>query len=550
MRGATKTSDAQVADVLPGEVTGEQSWRFEASEADFRFAVLHPDIAVALVETPFHFSGTAERACQGELRGVRIAWHPLLTTELAKTQYSVLVKLQAAFSPFCPAWRLDLSAASQYQALQVNVRCYPLFGLWTSLWLRPTQALWFDLLQALVCSLGHAAERLAQGTPEELLGSLASPEQRASLKTYLQSRDSTVRSVTLEGNPAAASLSILDVGDRTLARFRTNLPRPRRGQEAVHVGQAERAELFAAFGRLARAGVAFSTLRGAEERRTLGRDLHERLIRLGRRLYALYIPRSTHGYLTALLEAHPEAPLRLETEGPVRALPWELLHNGEDFLSLLLPLARTPVQMLENPRGFIGSVRRVLLVSPQSDLDQAAGEIGTIYQVLTGELGLQVEVLAGLDASKAELVRALRAGNFDALHYSGHSCHDPDRAGASYLILNGGRKLRADELRRLAQESHLKLVFLNSCASGSTVGWAGEGVAGLADAFVQNGIPSVIGMRWPVSDRGARTLALAFYHELAQSGDPAAALRQARLAVGSDSDWEDPTWAAPLLYLA
>ena len=104
MKGAAKASDAQVADVLPGKVAGEQSWRFEASEADFRFAVLHPDIAVALVETPFHFSGTAERACQGELRGVRIEWHPLRTAEPAQTQYSVLVKLQAAFSPFCPAW--------------------------------------------------------------------------------------------------------------------------------------------------------------------------------------------------------------------------------------------------------------------------------------------------------------------------------------------------------------------------------------------------------------------------------------------------------------
>lgn len=526
----------------------ERSWRFQAGLGDFQFAVLHPDIALALLREPLQLSGTGEGAYAGRLLGLQITWRTLSAPSENPTRghWSNEIKASMRFPPFRAAWQLDVSAQPDGQGLLVSARLQPSSR---PLMVRPSWSLWREALHALAYNLGRAAERLSHDSPEALLHSLPLPEQQEALREHLASRPSTPHSaVALEGSRFAALLSILEAGDRTLIRFQTNVPRPRRSQETLCVSSEAGAELTASFDLLAQAGSAFSTLRGSDERRALGRDLHERLIQLGRQLYTLYIPKGAHGYLTSLLEAHPQGPLRMEIEGEARALPWELLHNGEDFLTLLLPLARTPVQTAEAQLP-VWSVRRVLLVAPESALGEALAETQAIYGVLTRELALHVEVLAGRAASKDALVQALRGGAYDALHYSGHSLHDPERTGASHLILNEGRKLRADELRRLAQESGLKLVFLNSCASGSTTGFSNASLAGLADAFVQDGVPCVIGMRWPVSDRGAHTLALTFYQALAETGNPAEALRQARLTVGTTLDWEDPAWAAPLLYL-
>lgn len=528
-----------------------RSWRFSTRLDDFRFAVHHPDIGLSLLDPSLGLSQAGEGMYRGRLLGLGIEWKTI-SASVEKPgcgHWSFMVRFSARFPPVGIAWQLDVNAQADGQGLIIHACLRPLSSVWMNFWLGFSQSVWQETIYALCGNLGRAAERLSRDPPDELLRSLSTSEQRERLKEHLETRTRTSPSAALEPPRSMTLLSILEAGEQTFIRFHTNVPRLRRGQQILRICPEERDRLISSFEKLAQAGSAFSTLRGTQERHAVGRDLHERLIQLGRELYGLYIPKDTHGYLTSLLDAHPQGPFRIEIEGGARALPWELLHNGEDFLAFLLPLARTPIQATEVQRSF-GPVQRVLLIVPKSDLDEALVETQAIHDVLTKDLAIDVEILSGKEATKEKIIQTLQMGAFDAIHYSGHSHHDPELASASHLVLNQGRKLRAEELRRLIQECGLKFIFLNSCESGSAVGHHHVAVAGLADAFVQSGIPCVIGMRWPVSDRGARELALTFYQALAKLGDPAEALRRARLAVGTAFDWEDPAWAAPLMYLS
>lgn len=546
-----KTLPVRSSQRLTAGAPDERSWRFPARPADFQFILHHPDIALALLDPPIRLSQTGPGVFTGEFFGLRMEWRASSTPgeALEGGGGSFTVKLSSRFLPIGMTWQIDVTTQLDGHELMISAHLHSLSSRWMAPWFNFSQSLWQDAIYELIHALGRVAEKLSRDSLEESLSSLSTREQQELLRKHWEAYSTSPRSVTRGEYRSAALLSVLGAGDQTWIRFQTDVPRPRRGQEALRVNPEAQSQLISAFERLAQAGSAFSTLRGASECRVIGRDLHERLIQLGRQLYALYIPKGTHGYLTSLLDAHPKGPFRIEAEGEVCMLPWELLHNGEDFLTLLLPVARTPIQVTETQQS-VGPVRRILLVVPESDLGEALAETQAVYDVLVKELALHVEVLAGSAATKEGVVRALNEGAFDALHYSGHSHHDPELADASHLVLSEGRKLRADELRRIAQESGLKFIFLNSCASGSAAGYSQVGLAGLADAFVQSGVPCVIGMRWPISDRGARVLALTFYQALAEVGHPAEALRRARLAVGTAFDWEDPAWAAPLMYLS
>ena len=524
----------------PSALGAERRWRVQAFPEDVRFAVEHPDVAFALLGQPLLFP-VKEGRYAGRGAGLHLEWRPL-REESSPGVWSALLTASGGALPQRLTWRLDLDFQTDDSALEVRAKVSSASGLGRGLWLCGVRRIWQDALFALLERLWEAAERLSRISAEDGLPALADPEQQTRLREHLQARGALPQALSVGVERAAGWMSLLELEDRVVVRFQTDLPRPRRGQEALPVDPQASGELARRFRRLVEAGNAFTTIRGEEERRALGRDLHTRFLRLGQRLYQLYVPKETHGYLTSLLDAGPRSPLVLETEGALRSLPWELLHNGEDFLALLLPLARTPVRAAQR-RGRL-SIRRVLLVVPECALDEALDEVRAIYGVLSDDLALCVEVLSGREATKEELLQALQSGRFDAFHFSGHSDVEAP-TGASSLRLREGRKLRADELQRLAGESGLQLVFLNSCESAVL----GD-VVGLADAFAGRGIPCVVGMRWPVSDRGARILALRFYRSLAEKGDPALALREARLAVGSELDWEDPAWAAPLLYLA
>lgn len=130
-------------------------------------------------------------------------------------------------------------------------------------------------------------------------------------------------------------------------------------------------------------------------------------------------------------------------------------------------------------------------------------------------------------------VEALLSGaeeGWAALHVAAHARLDTDLPARSALYLSPARGdagvLPLAALERL----HLpyRLVVLSACTTAGGVEDRGEGIRGLARAFLGAGARTVVASPWPVSDRGAARQMTAFHTYLAQGLPAAEALARVR----------------------
>ncbi len=90
----------------------------------------------------------------------------------------------------------------------------------------------------------------------------------------------------------------------------------------------------------------------------------------------------------------------------------------------------------------------------------------------------------------------------------------------------------------------LDLVVLSACETGVGTALRGEGVLGLAWAFLDAGAARVVSSLWKVSDERTAELMTALYEEYLQHGlSPAAALRQAQLTMSEQPGAMPVDWA-------
>jgi tetratricopeptide (TPR) repeat protein len=88
-----------------------------------------------------------------------------------------------------------------------------------------------------------------------------------------------------------------------------------------------------------------------------------------------------------------------------------------------------------------------------------------------------------------------------------------------------------------------QIVVLSACETAAGESIAGEGVLGLPRAFLRAGASTVVASHWRVPDEPTARLMTAFHRYLAEDGDPAGALRQAKLDMIAAGD-PPSTWAA------
>ena len=249
----------------------------------------------------------------------------------------------------------------------------------------------------------------------------------------------------------------------------------------------------------------------------------------------------------------------------LRRLPWELLHDGEDYFATnnTRPLLRAnsslitdtaadqdctaPLQMLfvsaqpSVDRRADGSERQVSPISLESELIERGLDLAAA--VRSGQL----EVHELNNASPQQLTAALRARQYDLLYISAHGAWQPERGGA--LVLEDGNGARADmsarqfanALQGCKQDGYNlpRLVFLNCCLSGAGASGASFD---LARAAAQAGAPAVVAMHGSVLVSGSRSLMRRFWGECftSQRWQPALALARARAALLQDSNSSIP----------
>jgi CHAT domain-containing protein len=131
---------------------------------------------------------------------------------------------------------------------------------------------------------------------------------------------------------------------------------------------------------------------------------------------------------------------------------------------------------------------------------------------------------------------------YQVLHLAAHTHLDPQRPWRSGLEVGGGL-LTASAIAQ--QPLGASLVVLTSCRSADGRALAGEGVAGLTNAFLAAGAPAVVAALWPVDDQSTASFTESFYAAMARGATASEALEAARSRVAAD-----PATAAPFHWAA
>jgi CHAT domain-containing protein len=174
------------------------------------------------------------------------------------------------------------------------------------------------------------------------------------------------------------------------------------------------------------------------------------------------------------------------------------------------------------------------------------GEAESILSLLPPGEGL---ALLDFDASLGAGV-AGRLSQYRILHFATHGVLDTSRPELSGLVLSlvdrqGQPRegfLHAAEIADL--DLAADLVVLSACETALGKEIRGEGVVGLTRSFMAAGAERVLVSLWRVEDRATAELMRRFYQALlAEGASPAAALRQAQMALR-----ETPAWSAPYFW--
>ena len=262
-----------------------------------------------------------------------------------------------------------------------------------------------------------------------------------------------------------------------------------------------------------------------------GTDAERDLAREGHLLYRALFPSSDSGVAEIVRRMRDsEEPLLIRSNESV--IPWELLHDGTEFLALSHDLARrTFVKRRVAVGRTIDRVRRALVVGdPRGDLPAARAEAEQLGAWL-GERGVERTVLLGSEATLLRVITELTPGDYDLLHYCGHVAAP---VGTAYvgLLLHDNQLLDARALEPLARSGVPPTVFVNGCASADRLG-------NLCVSFMEAGAKTVIGTRYAVGEEPARRFAERFYAGIIAGTTTGAAIRAARRTVrrGPALDW-------------
>jgi CHAT domain-containing protein len=158
------------------------------------------------------------------------------------------------------------------------------------------------------------------------------------------------------------------------------------------------------------------------------------------------------------------------------------------------------------------------------------------------------------DASRATAMSPELA-QYRIVHFATHGVFDNENPGLSGIILSmfDERGQARDGFLRLHDIYGLRLpaelVVLSACNTALGKQVRGEGLVGIVRGFMYAGAKRVVASLWKVDDEATGELMSRFYLEmLREHQSPAAALRQAQLALWRQNRWRPPFyWAAFVL---
>ncbi|MGA1868695.1 MAG: CHAT domain-containing protein [bacterium] len=276
------------------------------------------------------------------------------------------------------------------------------------------------------------------------------------------------------------------------------------------------------------------------------------LRQMGQDLYDHILPLQVKEYLTA---SEAES-LLLTIDDRLVVIPWELLHDGKEFLCRRFAMGRLVNTAQQVPKREIQDLSKgikvLILSDPKGDLLESKKE-GLRLQEEMEKLNEHLEVHFFSTDIKVETVRRMLR-DCDLVHYAGHAEYYSDNPSMSGWLLQDGN-LTAQDIMAMAGSSGTLplLIFSNACKTGHTAKWEIEeriptAPFDLVNAFLLAGVQHYIGAFQDISDEASLDIALNFYQSLLNGESIGASLQKARSQFSNKYGQDNLTWASYMLY--
>jgi CHAT domain-containing protein len=298
----------------------------------------------------------------------------------------------------------------------------------------------------------------------------------------------------------------------------------------------------------------------------------------GKSLYDDLLPAGLKRHLADMAQAEQSgaAKIALLINGPLQWMPWELMYDGEEFLSLRFQIARLPVEpSLDSNgkhRGYATyevkaegeerTVKRIVSVLGKEALDTAQEQQWARIFKRAGVAAARIKLLAPTASSPGaapkwsqvhDLVKGADSPP-DILHITCHGDRPTEQDGVTAWTLDStGLPFMYDLDDRSVGllcatpgfQAGRPLVFGNACSSSHG---AGAEVRSLASEFLKGGASAFVGTIAPISNQIAVEFADEFYKRLLKERLPIGEALHATKQHFSRQDGVDPSWLFYCLY--
>lgn len=254
----------------------------------------------------------------------------------------------------------------------------------------------------------------------------------------------------------------------------------------------------------------------------------------------------------------PGSTVMILDDGAMSELNFETLIASEPaphyFIEDATLISAPSLQMLASAKPVTRGGKGLLLVgdaiSPNPDypdLPKAATEMKQIEQ----HFPAQDKTIFAREGATADAYLVSAPQQFTYIHFVAHGVASRTDPLDSAIILSRSTaeedsfKLHARDIMR--HPIHARLVTISACYGSGTRSYVGEGLVGLAWAFMRAGAHNVIGGLWEVSDESTPRLMGSLYQGLQDGKPPGEALREAKLELlHAKGEFRKPFYWAPL----